>query len=262
MRKPSEFVLPTERCGWRRVGACHQSRRRRPPPPRLVGMKPALFGWPWATLLTGSSWAAIGAVRPSPTIVCTNERRETRPALTCSSSLRISCSSIGASATTKTRTRVLRCESLTRVADAGCSGAALMAHGGNLSLGRIFRTRGITKCAPHPMDGRQIWNTYMAFGWYRGRSTSEIYESILRGIEIWPDRLTEGLTGWEEYGDQDVLSVSLRFEILDGSPAALKACEDGTGTGRMSTAAALRSDDEISAAYDASRHFQAQGFFD
>jgi len=88
------------------------------------------------------------------------------------------------------------------------------------------------------------------------------YESILRGIEIWPDRLTEGLTGWEEYGDQDVLSVSLRFEILDGSPAALKACEDGTGTGRMSTAAALRSDDEISAAYDASRHFQAQGFFD
>ena|SRR5882672_1751196 len=84
------------------------------------------------------------------------------------------------------------------------------------------------------MEGRQIWNTYMAFGWYRGRSTSEIYESILRGIEIWPDRLTEGLTGWEEYGDQDVLSVSLRFEILDGSPAALKACEDGTGTGRMS----------------------------
>jgi len=38
-------------------------------------------------------------------------RRETRPALTCSSSLRISCSSIGASATYKTRTRVLRCES-------------------------------------------------------------------------------------------------------------------------------------------------------
>src|SRR6267378_4032543 len=145
MRKPSEFVMPTERCGLRRVGACHQSRRRRPPPPRLVGMKPALFGWPWATLLTASSWAAIGAVRPSPTIVCTNERRETRPALTCSSSLRISCSSIGASATTKTRTRVLRCESLTRVADAGCSGAALMAHGGNLSLGRIFRTSGSAK---------------------------------------------------------------------------------------------------------------------
>src|SRR5207245_550402 len=46
---------------------------------------------------------------------------------------------------TKTRTRVLRCESLTRVADAGCSGAALMARGGNLSLGRIFRTSGSAK---------------------------------------------------------------------------------------------------------------------
>jgi len=48
------------------------------------------------------------------------------------------------------------------------------------------------------------------------------YEAILRGIEIWPDRLTEGLTGWEEYGDEDVLSVSLRFEVLDGSPEALR----------------------------------------
>src|SRR5881397_342173 len=128
MRRPSEFVTPTERCGLRRVGACHQSRRRRPPPPRLVGVKPALFGWPWATPVTGSSWAAIGAVRPSATIVCTNERRETRPALTCSSSLRISCSSIGdPPATPQTRTRALRCEYHHRVARAGGSGAALTA---------------------------------------------------------------------------------------------------------------------------------------
>src|SRR5262245_34001131 len=97
MRNPSELVVPTERCGLRRVGACHQSRRRRPPPPRLAGVKPVLFDWPWAT---PGSWADIGAVRPRPTIVCTNERRETRPALTCSSSLRISGSSIGETSVT------------------------------------------------------------------------------------------------------------------------------------------------------------------
>ena len=49
-----------------------------------------------------------------------------------------------------------------------------------------------------------------------------VYETILRGIEIGPDRLTEGLTGLEEYGDQDVLLVSLLFEIRDGSPDALR----------------------------------------
>ena len=48
------------------------------------------------------------------------------------------------------------------------------------------------------------------------------YEAILREIEIWPDRLTEGLPGWEEYGDQDVPAVLLCFEVLDGSPEALR----------------------------------------
>jgi len=48
------------------------------------------------------------------------------------------------------------------------------------------------------------------------------YVAILREIEIRPDRLTEGLAWWEEYGDQDVVSVALGFEILDGSAEAIR----------------------------------------
>jgi hypothetical protein len=48
------------------------------------------------------------------------------------------------------------------------------------------------------------------------------YVAILREIEIRPDRLTEGLPWWEEYGDQDVVSVALGFEILDGSAEAIR----------------------------------------
>src|SRR5262249_40862865 len=97
MRNPSELVVPTEGGGVRRGGACHQSRGGGRPPPRLAGVKPVL--WDWRGGPRGSG-ADIGAVRPRPTIVCTNERRETRPALTCSSSLRISGSSIGETSVT------------------------------------------------------------------------------------------------------------------------------------------------------------------
>src|SRR3989442_16015533 len=111
-------------------------------------MKPALFCWPWATMLTGSSWAAIGAVRHSPTIVCTNERRETRPALTCSSSLRISCSSIGASATYK---------------DPDPSSAL-----------RI----------PHPSGGRRLLRRRLNGPWRKSITRSDISHKRIREFEV------------------------------------------------------------------------------
>src|SRR5262245_18644471 len=81
MRQASWSLVPLAKCGLSRVGACHQSALTRPPPPRLVGLNVHLV-CACATPADASIWAAIGAVRPSPTIMETNRRRLKVPAFT------------------------------------------------------------------------------------------------------------------------------------------------------------------------------------
>src|SRR5215475_12966616 len=73
MRQASWSLVPLAKCGFSKVGACHQSALTRPPPPRLVGFAVHL-GWACATPDDASLWASIGAARPSPTILDTIRR--------------------------------------------------------------------------------------------------------------------------------------------------------------------------------------------
>src|SRR6184192_2238796 len=93
MREASWSLVPTAKCGLRRVGACHQRVLSRPPPPRFVGLD-AHFSWASATPAEASICAAMGAVRPRPTISCTKRRRESRPAFTSPTSALSPCSSM------------------------------------------------------------------------------------------------------------------------------------------------------------------------
>ncbi len=81
MRQASWSLVPLAKCGFNKVGACHQSVLTSPPPPRLVGLNVHLV-WACATPADVSIWAAIGAVRPSPTIIPTKRRRLKVPAFT------------------------------------------------------------------------------------------------------------------------------------------------------------------------------------
>src|SRR5213593_1002319 len=93
MRQASWSLVPLAKWGFSKVGACHQSVLTRPPPPRLVGLNVHL-AWASTTPADASIWAAIGAVRPSPTIMRTKRRRLKVPAFTRSTSARNSRSSI------------------------------------------------------------------------------------------------------------------------------------------------------------------------
>src|SRR5438128_6171880 len=85
MRQASWSLVPLAKCGFNKVGACHQSALTSPPPPRLVGLNVHLV-CACATPADASIWAASGAVRPSPTIVCTKRRRLSAPVFTWSTS--------------------------------------------------------------------------------------------------------------------------------------------------------------------------------
>ena len=84
MREASCSLVPVAKCGLSNVGPCHQSTLSAPPPPRLVGLY-----WNFSSVAAAagrpekvSIWAAIGAVSPSATICCTNDRRESLPFFT------------------------------------------------------------------------------------------------------------------------------------------------------------------------------------
>src|SRR5262245_40649952 len=84
MREASTSLVPGERWGLRRTGPCHHRVLTGPPPPRLVGVN-AGFCCAWATPPVpddASICAAIGAVRPAPTIIRVKSRRETVPSFT------------------------------------------------------------------------------------------------------------------------------------------------------------------------------------
>src|SRR6185436_11270379 len=93
MREPSWSLVPTAKCGLSSVAPCHHSTLSAPPPPRLVGLY-------WkavcarATPQKSSIWLAIGAVRPSATILCTKARRESLPPFTFVIRPRSACSSM------------------------------------------------------------------------------------------------------------------------------------------------------------------------
>src|SRR5581483_7264510 len=81
MREPSWSLVPTAKCGLSSVAPCHHSTLRAPPPPRLVGLYSNLL-CARATPEKSSIWLAIGAVRPSATILRTKARRDTLPSFT------------------------------------------------------------------------------------------------------------------------------------------------------------------------------------
>src|SRR6185503_17874353 len=93
MREPSWSLVPTAKCGLSSVAPCHHNTLSAPPPPRLVGLY-------WkavcarATPQKSSIWLAIGAVRPSATILCTKARRESLPPFTRVIRPRSACSSM------------------------------------------------------------------------------------------------------------------------------------------------------------------------
>src|SRR5207245_2601259 len=64
MRQASWSLVPLAKCGFNKVGACHQSALTSPPPPRLVGLNVHLV-CACATPADASIWAASGGDTPA-----------------------------------------------------------------------------------------------------------------------------------------------------------------------------------------------------
>jgi len=51
------------------------------------------------------------------------------------------------------------------------------------------------------------------------------YEAVLQVMEIKPSPFDENSSGWKKCGDRPLCYVTLRFEILDGSPSPADPCD-------------------------------------